>query len=336
MRNFPTALFLLLILCVPACTMNPTSSISTAPSVLGPSRKPLASQVPPAIEVALRQMGRVIEPMGTARLYAPLHPHEPYAGVKVQRSLHYGSDVRHLLDVFAPSGASASARPVLVFVHGGGFVSGNRRIGDSPFYDNVMLWAAEQGMVGVNMTYRLAPQQTWPAAQEDIAAALGWVRQNIGAYGGDASRIVLMGHSAGAAHVAHYLGHSRFYAAPHGGVIGAVLVSPLPLFDMNMADAAVSQLIQNYFGRDASRYAEQSPMKGLGTAGVPLLLAFAELDPEDFQRQVVKAHEALCQAGGCPPLLELRGHSHLSEIQAVHTADHALGDAVAAFIATLR
>lgn len=145
-----------------------------------------------------------------------------------------------------------------------------------------------------------------------------------------------MGHSAGATHVAYYLGHSQSHVAPHGGAIGAVLVSPLPLFDMTMADPAVLRLIQNYFGRDASRYAEQSPMTGLGAIGIPLQLVFAELDPEDFQRQVLKAHEALCQAGGCPPLLELRGHSHISEIQAVHTADHALSDAVATFIATLR
>jgi triacylglycerol lipase len=326
MRNLVTSLLLSLIA---ACSMNPTSSTSSA------SSKSLASQVPPAIEASLRQMGRVIEPMGTARLYAPLHPREPYAGVKVARSLAYGPNTRHLLDVFTPT-AGVAPRTVLVFVHGGGFVSGDRRMGDSPFYDNVMLWAAEQGMVGVNITYRLAPQDTWPAAQRDLAAALRWVRQNIGTYGGDASRIVLMGHSAGATHIAQYLGHPQFHVAPHGGVVGAILVSPLPLFDMNMSDPSVLKVIQNYFGHDASRYAEQSPMPGLGTLDVPLLLAFAELDPEDFQRQVLKAHEALCQAGRCPSLLELRGHTHLSEIQAVHTADHALSDAAAEFIATLR
>lgn len=51
---------------------------------------------------------------------------------------------------------------------------------------------------GVNMTYRLAPRHTWPAAQEDIAAAVRWVRQNIASQGGDPRRIFLMGHSAGA------------------------------------------------------------------------------------------------------------------------------------------
>ena len=281
-------------------------------------------------------MGRVIDPMATARLYAPLHPREPYAGVAVQRALVYGPDVRHRLDVFTPAATGGPPRTVLVFVHGGGFVSGDRRIGDSPFYDNIMLWAVEQGMVGVNITYRLAPHHTWPAAQEDLAQALRWVRENIGAYSGDASRIVMMGHSAGATHVAHYLGHPRFHVAPRGGVVGAILVSPLPLFDMSMSDPAVLTIIQNYFGHDASRYAEQSPMRGLGALGVPLLLACAELDPEDFQRQVRKAHETLCGTDCCPSLLELRGHNHLSEIQAVHTADRVLSDAAADFIATLR
>ena len=115
-----------------------------------------------------------------------------------------------------------------------------------------------------------------------------------------------------------------------------MLVSPLPLFDMSMTDPSVLQLLQNYFGSDASRYPEQSAMPGLRDAGVPLLLAYADLDPEDFQRQVLEAHAALCQAGRRPALLELRGHGYISEIQAVHTSDRVLSDAVATFIAALR
>jgi len=157
-----------------------------------------------------------------------------------------------------------------------------------------------------------------------------------GTYGGDASNIVMMGHSAGATHVAQYLGHPQFHVAPRGGVVGAILLSPLPLFDMNMSDPSVLKIIQNYFGHDASRYAEQSPVTGLDTQDVPLLLTYAELDPDDFRRQILTAHEALCVAGRCPQLVELRGHTHLSEIQAVHTADRALSAAAADFIATLR
>ena len=64
-------------------------------------------------------------------------------------------------------------------------------------------------MVGVTMTYRLAPQHQWPAGAQDVGQAVAWVAQNIGEYGGDPSRVVLAGHSAGATHVAGYLASQR-------------------------------------------------------------------------------------------------------------------------------
>jgi len=97
------------------------------------------SQVPPAIEQQLQQIGRVVDPPKTAALYAPLQQREPYAGVRVTRDVRYGADAqRNLLDIFTPATADAP-RPVLVFVHGGGFTGGSRRTGDSPFYDNIAL-----------------------------------------------------------------------------------------------------------------------------------------------------------------------------------------------------
>src|SRR5439155_14464428 len=77
------------------------------------------------------------------------------------------------------------------------------------------------------MTYRLAPRNPWPVAQEDLGKALVWVRAQIGARGGDPTRIVLTAHSAGAAHVAQYVSHPRFHVAPGGGIAGAVTVSGL-------------------------------------------------------------------------------------------------------------
>ena len=82
---------------------------------------------------------------------------EPYPGVKIERDVKYGAADRNLLDVFTPA-TDSSVRPVLIFVHGGAFVGGNKRGPGSPFYDNIMLWAVKNGFVGVNMTYRLAPQ----------------------------------------------------------------------------------------------------------------------------------------------------------------------------------
>lgn len=304
-----------------ACASSPMPhSALTSGSVL--------SQVPPNISAELVKIGRVVAPPPTAALYAPLQQREPYAGVRVERDQHYGANERHLLDVFTPAAGGGTARPVLVFVHGGAFMGGNKRTGDSPFYDNILVWAVNNGMVGVNMTYRLAPQNPWPAAQEDIAAALRWVRANIAARGGDPSRVYLMGHSAGAAHVAQYVGHEQFHVAPGGGIAGAIMVSGL--FDPSTAEA--NPPLQSYFGRDPSVYEARSALPGMVALGLPMLFAYAELDPSDFHRQASQANAALCEARRCAPFLLLQGHSHMSEVYSINTADHALTDAIRAFI----
>jgi triacylglycerol lipase len=285
--------------------------------------------VPPEVEAQLLQIGRVVDPPRTGAIYGPLQQKEPYAGVRVTRGERFGPDPeRNVLDVFTPEAASGAPRPVLVFVHGGGFTGGARRTGNSPFYDNIALWAVKNGMVGVNTTYRLAPQHPWPAAQEDLAATIAWVRANIAARGGDPNRIYVMGHSAGAAHVAQYLGHPRFHVAPGGGIAGAILVSGL--FDPSTAER--SPALQSYFGKDPALYAQRSALPGMAASRVPMLLAYAELDPPDFRAQAQQAQAVLCGAGHCGPLVQLLGHSHMSEVYAINTPDTSLTDVIRAFV----
>ncbi|MEJ0006660.1 MAG: alpha/beta hydrolase [Steroidobacteraceae bacterium] len=125
------------------------------------------------------------------QLYAPLFPKEAWAGVSIQRDIPYGTDSLQKLDVFAADGAQGKKLPVLLFVHGGGFTRGDKH-GD--FYpDNITLWAAKNGMVGVNIDYRLAPKDPWPAGVNDLTSAIAWVHANIAQYGGDPNRIVLFG-----------------------------------------------------------------------------------------------------------------------------------------------
>lgn len=279
----------------------------------------IPAQIPAAIAARLRQIGAVIETAETGALYAPLHPREPYADVRVVRDAAYGDDPRHRLDVFTPQTADGAPRPVFIFVHGGGFVAGNKRSDDSPFYDNLMLWAVANGLVGVNMTYRLAPAHPWPAAQHDIAAALRWVQANIAAHGGDGQRIILAGHSAGAAHLAQYLAHPALRLGDDG-VRGAILISGI--YDTVRAEP--NEYLHAYFGDDPAELAARSALPGLLQAGVPLCIASAELDPPDFQRQA-----ALLGI----PHAQLAGHSHISEIFAVGSGDHALGDVMRDFIA---
>lgn len=173
-----------------------------------------------------------------------------------------------------------------------------------------------------------APQHPWPAAQQDIGAALSWVRREIAARGGDPQRVILMGHSAGAAHAARYIGHPEFPAAPRGGIAGAAMLSGL--FDTTTAQA--NPPLQAYFGKDALLYARRSALPGMPASGLPMLLAYAELDPPDFHQQAEQAHAALCKAGNCPPLLKLMDHSHMSEVYAINTPDTSFTDALRAFV----
>jgi acetyl esterase/lipase len=287
------------------------------------------SGIPSDIASKLAELGAVINPPETAKFYGPLQPKEPYRGVKVTRDVKYGTDERHLLDVFVPDAPAASPRPVLVFVHGGGFIAGGRRSPPgAPFYDNIMLFAAGHGLVGVNVTYRLAPQHQWPAAAEDLGAAIRWVGEHIAAQGGDPARVFLMGHSAGAAHVAGYVAHRPAHGAKGIGLAGAIVVSGI--YDLTSMEAGAPE--KAYFGEDASKYAERSSLIGLVAAPIPLLVAHAELDPPVFHQQAKQLNEALCKAGHCPRFVALAKHSHMSEVYAINTEDTALSGPILAFV----
>lgn len=282
----------------------------------------------------LREFGDAFTPevIGeNLKLFAALHEKEPFADVEVTRDVRYGEDERHRLNIFQAKDAAEAGRPVMIFMHGGGFIGGDKSVPGMPFYDNVGVWGARHGMVGVNITHRLAPRHPWPAGSEDVAAALGWIRKNIGAHGGDPRRVFLMGQSAGAAHVAQFLAHARFDSADRSALAGAILVSGL--YDTNTMDK--NPLFKAYFGEDASVYAERSALPGLADSSVPLLVTLAEFDPVDFKRQYVELLRTyLEKKRALPRLAWLPGHSHLSGILAVNTDHDFLGDRVLEFVAT--
>jgi len=285
-----------------------------------------------ATAARVRALGNEITPPaieGTAKLYGPQHEREPYQGVKVFRDQPYGADPRHLLDVFEPT-ARGSARPVLLFVHGGGFVAGDKHRPGSPYQDNVALWAVRHGMVGVNMTYRLAPQHPWPAGAMDVGAAVAWVHTHIAQHGGDPARIYLMGTSAGAAHAGAYAVNARFHAGDDAGVAGLILLSGL--YDMVLAPG--SELKIAYFGHDEANYLAGSTLAGLTHTKIPLLLVLTEMDPPEFQRQtLVLLDQYLQHQGRLPFFVHMTGHNHLSSTMHLNTPDTYLGERIQDFVA---
>ncbi|RZL86604.1 MAG: alpha/beta hydrolase, partial [Variovorax sp.] len=181
----------------------------------------------------------------------------PRAGYIVQRDVAYGPHARHRLDVFTPSGAVSG--DVLVFVHGGAFVRGDKTVSEA-LYDNVCRWFARQGVIAVNVEYRLAGDAPFPGGSEDVGAAVHWLAQHVGTLGGDASRIFLMGHSAGGTHVASYccepLLADAFAQAP---VAGAVLVSARLRADV-LPDNPNAFAVRAYYGDDAQAHEAHSPV----------------------------------------------------------------------------
>jgi pimeloyl-ACP methyl ester carboxylesterase len=289
------------------------------------------AQMPPDIAEKIAAMGRVVDPENTGKIYAPLQEKEPYAGVKVIRDVKYGAHPRHVVDIFT-SESGAAGRPVLMFVHGGGYTRGNKRPPGSAFYDNIMLFAARHGMVGVNVEYRLAPEFPWPAGVEDMGAAVRFVDDKIASYGGDPNRVFLMGHSAGAGHVAAYVSHPEFHGPKGAGIAGAIFSSG-PSYQIKTQEPAESTLA--YFGADTSRYAERAALPGLVKTAIPFMISSAELDPPAIAEQFAVLKDAMCKSEhGCVRSIVLPKHSHMSESYSINTADTQLSDQILEFIKT--
>jgi acetyl esterase/lipase len=104
----------------------------------------------------------------------------------------YGSDPLQKLDVYTPLNLHEKA-PVVVFFYGGNWNSGSRQ--EYAFVGEAL---ASRGIVAVIADYRLYPQVRYPAFVEDGAKAVAWSHDKVQNYGGDPSRLYVMGHSAGA------------------------------------------------------------------------------------------------------------------------------------------
>jgi acetyl esterase/lipase len=283
----------------------------------------------PELRAKIEAMGVEFTPgmvTGTQALYA-----ETFPGLspetRVERDVFYGPHERHRLDVFTREGMKDA--PVLIFVHGGGFVRGDKRSDTLPFYDNIGEFAVGSGYVGVTITHRLAPDNPWPAGAEDVAGAVAWVRANIAAHGGSPRKIFLMGQSAGAVHAASYVAHTRFHPEGGDGLAGALLISSI----YDIATAHANPFHKAYFGEDASGYPACSTTEGLLATSTPLLMSVSEFDVPDFQKQAADMAAAWKAARGLyPPMVRLTGHNHMSPVLSLGGPDDSLAREVVQFI----
>jgi len=191
----------------------------------------------------------------------------------VARDLAYGSiqgvDPNLLsLDV---SPVAGTCGPVAVWVHGGGWRRGDKTNDEASreaFYN-------AQGWVLVSVNYRLStdsadPAVLYPDHNNDVAAALAWVDTHIVTYGGDPSRVALIGHSAGAG-IAAALTADPSYLAGHD--LNPAWLDCVVLLDSEGYEvssmAMASELYRNAFGDDPAVWAGASPSEHVGEGPLP-------------------------------------------------------------------
>jgi arylformamidase len=239
------------------------------------------------------------------------------------RDIAYGSDARNRLDIYASDDIDRQQGcPIFVWVHGGGFVRGDKRAVDHPFEAHIGRFAARNGFLGVVMNYRLAPEHHWPAGGEDVGSVVDWLKANAHQWGGDPARIVLAGTSAGAAHVSTYL---RLRPATHE-VCAAILLSGLygftPLEDRD----------RTYYPEPEEIYTERNPLAAVIASDIPIFVACAEFDPPRFQTETLRLmSEILLVRGHLPPCYVASGHNHYSLAMHLGTSDTRLADELLAF-----
>ncbi|NKJ47670.1 lipase [Burkholderia sp. SG-MS1] len=268
--------------------------------------------------------------------YTPLVAAAPMEGTRVERDLAYGAHPRQVLDVFEPAPAAADGpREAVLFVHGGAFVRGSKSI-NGAIYDNVCHWFARQGVVAVNVEYRLADDAPWPDGAQDVASALVWLRAHAARWRIDPARLFVIGHSAGGAHAASCLFDPVLAdGVKPGDVAGLVLISARLFADVDPRNPNAGP-VRAYFGDDESRYAERSPLTHAACAAVPVMIAVAEYENRFLDDYGAAFFLELLRHRGVPPrFVQMRGHNHTSIVAHFNSGEEYFGREILAFMASV-
>lgn len=248
----------------------------------------------------------------------PLREGEFAGGVRAITDVPYvpSAGASQRLDLYLPPHiADGRAAPLLVFIHGGGWSAGHpRALGTFADFPQVLARFAARGYAVASLGYRRSGEAPFPAALEDIHAALAWLRADAGFYAIDPNRIALWGASAGA--------HLAALAALNGGQSLGVkaLVGWYGIYDLQRLQAtpgypAIVEASGQWLGCAPARCTVQqlaaaSPIAYLAAPLPPTLLIYGDADrvvpPE--QSQLFAQH--LAAQGARVTLLQAPGLGH--------------------------
>jgi len=191
-------------------------------------------------------------------------------GVRRIVDMAYGPDARQRMDVYLPTAAAGA--PVIVMVHGGAWMVGNKAM--PKVVDNkVAYWVRQQGFIFVSVNYRLSPQADPLAQAHDVASALAKAQSLAASWGGDAEKVILMGHSAGA-HLVALLSASPALARESGARpwLGTVALDSAALDLERIMHARHMRFYDRVFGADPAYWRSVSPTRVLAPDAAPMLL----------------------------------------------------------------
>lgn len=165
--------------------------------------------------------------------------------------------------------------PVIVYVHGGGWIKGER----TKVY-NLPSYAKSRGYMLVSVDYRPVPKTSIDGQISDIVKSIRWVRNNIGKYGGDPSKIVIMGHSAGS-HLVSMIGVRKLAGPIRGVVANDVQAYNLPEY-YRLRNNSMAKVYRQAFGTRRSDWVKYSPITYVdkNSGYPPFLILYSRSDYE--------------------------------------------------------
>jgi acetyl esterase/lipase len=266
-------------------------------------------------------------------------PSAPVEGGREVRDVAYWEgeefdEKKHRLDIYSPKGEGP--HPVVVFVHGGGWIIGDRQQPGGN-YAQLGRRLASQGVVAMVISYRLAPWSRHPAQIRDTARALSWALHHAPEYGGDPTAVFAMGHSAGAHLVALASCDPKWmqeWGASPSQLAGAVTVSgPYDVEHFGRSLFIGGPMVMPTFGQDKKVWRDVTPSVHLRDARPPpFLVAWADGDPEILRRDGARFVEQLQAANVPVETLVTTFDDHLSVITDFGDVGNALGQRVLGFV----
>lgn len=288
--------------------------------------------IPKEVSAKIKNIGKVFNPDAlkrTQEIYMPILRGIDRNGINIVRDVSYGTNERNVLDIHMGE-EGVSELPSVIFFHGGGFVHGHKNIEGDLLHGNVANFFVRNGMIGINATYRLAPEATWPDGAVDVGQVVDWARENITAYGGNPKKIFLLGQSAGAVHVSTYVLRKSMHPDDSGsGCAGAILMSGV--YGNSPENAGPNQVA--YFGEPSDKYSEMSVLGNVDHGETPIMISTAEFDPVNWERFSV---ELLLEIGSkfdwFPRYKQMLGHNHVSQVFSIGSGDNGIGPDMVDFI----